>query len=206
MEVGVTQRLLPPPSLSTGPRWRWSLLGWNGDYGSGLCGRSVLVSGSVRGMRRILRVLESFCQFAGLRLWPNKCLRFLLDWCIVNHCQPWQLCGPLIHMIPPPKPETVCYLGVQVGTQITGNIQVGCTDQGVSSKATATTTATGMMKNIRFSLLFICGTRHIKTQSNFMLKAFKWWLLNNLMLLSAGHCGSFLQRGPQWSIKLFSPF
>lgn len=76
---------------------------------------SVLVSRSVRGMRRILRVLESFRQLAGLSLQPNKCFGFLLNWCIVNHCQPWQLRGPSIHIIPPPKPETVCYLGVQVG-------------------------------------------------------------------------------------------
>lgn len=78
-------------------------------------------------------------------------------------------------MIPPPKPETVRYLGVQVGLGHdlrAPDLVLRLQDQGGSSKAMATTTTTGIIKDMPFSLLLICGTRHIKTQSNFTFKAF----------------------------------
>lgn len=75
----------------------------------------VLLSGSVMGMGRSLRILESFCQLTGLRVQPKKCHGFFLNKGVVNDCQPWEIGGTPLHMIDPG--ETVRYLGVEVGPQ-----------------------------------------------------------------------------------------
>lgn len=72
----------------------------------------VLLSDSVRGMGRNLKVLELFCQLTGLSVQPRKCHGFFINKGVVNDCEPWKLGGTPLHLVEPGS--TVRYLGVDV--------------------------------------------------------------------------------------------
>uniref|UniRef100_A0A8C7GQZ2 Reverse transcriptase domain-containing protein n=1 Tax=Oncorhynchus kisutch TaxID=8019 RepID=A0A8C7GQZ2_ONCKI len=76
----------------------------------------VLVSGSWDGMAHNILILEKFCRMTGLRIQPRKCHGFLIQKAggarLVNLCEPWTMCGEILHMVGPE--ESVAYLGMMV--------------------------------------------------------------------------------------------